>query len=71
MKIGIDMDDTITDSWECLMPYYSKMFNKPISELRKSKPYYRSIEDKITLDEYPLFQFDYYDKMLFYQYMTK
>ena len=28
MKIGIDIDDTITDSWECLIPYYSKLFKK-------------------------------------------
>ena len=23
MRIGIDIDDTITDSWECLIPYHS------------------------------------------------
>ena len=29
MKIGIDIDDTITDSWECCIPYYSRLFNIP------------------------------------------
>ena len=29
MKIGIDIDDTITDSWECLIPHYAKLFKIP------------------------------------------
>lgn len=64
MKIGIDIDDTITDSWECLIPYYSKLFNKTPEELRKSKPYHKSVEDKITLDEYFDIMLPIYDKVI-------
>ena len=52
MKIGIDVDDTITNSWESLIPYYEKTFNVPRSILQKSKPYYESVKDLITIDEY-------------------
>ena len=52
MKIGIDIDDTITNSWQCIIPLYSKEFNIPIEELEKSKPYYGAINHLITIDEY-------------------
>ena len=52
MRIGIDIDDTITNSWEYLIPYYAKMFNIDTSKLSKSKPYYQAIKDYISLDEY-------------------
>ena len=53
MKIGIDIDDTITDTWKTLIPIYSKVFNKDINLLSKSAPYYQSIKDlNITVDEY-------------------
>ena len=64
MKIGIDIDDTITNTWECLIPYYSEMFGKTPEELRKSKPYHRSVEDKITLDEYFDVMLPVYDKVI-------
>ena len=64
MKIGIDIDDTITDTWECLIPYYSKLFDKTPEELRKSKPYHKSVEDKITLDEYFDIMLPIYDKVI-------
>ena len=28
MKIGIDIDDTITDTWEYIIPVYSQLFNQ-------------------------------------------
>ena len=52
MRIGIDIDDTITDSWKYLIPYYSKMFNISKETLSKSKPYYNSIKHLISLDDY-------------------
>ena len=52
MKIGIDVDDTITDSWKCVIPYYSRKFNIPEETLHKSKPYYDAVKDKISFEEY-------------------
>ncbi len=52
MRIGVDIDDTITNSWECFIPYYAKMFNIDENTLHKSTPYYYSIKPTISLDEY-------------------
>ena len=52
MRLGIDVDDTLTYSWESLMPHYATCFDVPEEELQQSKPYYRSVQDKVTLDEY-------------------
>ena len=52
MRIGIDIDDTITNSWEYFIPIYSQVFDIPVEKLQKSKPYYESIKDNYTLDEY-------------------
>lgn len=52
MKIGIDIDDTIANSWDTFIPIYSKEFNIPIEELQVSKPYYYSLKNKITVEEY-------------------
>lgn len=52
MRIGIDIDDTITDSWPMLMPYYEKEFNIPMDVLKTRMPYYYSIENEITMEEY-------------------
>lgn len=52
MRIGIDIDDTITDSWKMLMPYYEKEFNIPIDILKTRMPYYYSLENEITIEEY-------------------
>ena len=64
MRIGIDIDDTITDSWECLIPYYSRLFNVPKEKLYNSKPYYESVKDKITLEEYFDMMLPIYDKVI-------
>ena len=64
MKIGIDIDDTITDSWECLIPYYSRLFNVPEDKLHKSLPYYESIKDKVSsVDEYYKIMLPIYDEV--------
>ncbi len=52
MRIGIDIDDTITDSWPTLLPHYEKEFNIPIEVLKNRMPYYYSLENEITMEEY-------------------
>ena len=64
MRIGIDIDDTITDSWECLIPYYSKMFDVSEDILHKSAPYMEAIKEKVTsIDEYYKIMLPVYDKV--------
>ena len=64
MIIGIDIDDTITDSWECLIPHYSRLFNVPEEVLHKSKPYYESIKDKVpSTKEYYKMMIPVYDEV--------
>ena len=64
MHIGIDIDDTITNSWESVIPYYSKMFNISEEDLHKSKPYYNAISHLITLDEYYKIMLPLYDEVI-------
>ena len=52
MRIGIDIDDTITDSWEYLIPHYASLFNLDEKKLPKSLPYYNAVKDIISLDDY-------------------
>lgn len=52
MRIGIDIDDTTTNTWECFIPYYHEVFKIPIETLKLSKPYYEAVKDKLSLDEY-------------------
>lgn len=52
MRIGIDIDDTITNTWSDIIPYYSIWFNIPIDTLKKSKPYYNPVKDIYTKEEY-------------------
>lgn len=52
MRIGIDIDDTITNTWEDILPFYSLLFDVPIDKLKKSTPYYSSLDNKYSLDEY-------------------
>ena len=64
MRIGIDIDDTITNSWEHLIPYYSKIFNISQNILYKSKPYYEAIKDRITKEEYFKIMKPVYDEVI-------
>ena len=64
MRIGIDIDDTITNSWECLIPTYSKMFNIDEETLHKSMPYYSSVKNIISLDEYYKVMLPVYDEVI-------
>ena len=65
MKIGIDIDDTITDTWEYIIPIYSKIFNKSIDEIKKGEPYFYSIEDTgISLASYFKMLNPYFEKII-------
>ena len=64
MRIGIDIDDTITDSWDCLIPYYSRRFNIPKEDIYKNGPYYNSVKDLITLEEYFDIMLPIYDEVI-------
>lgn len=69
MKIGIDIDDTICDTWKSLIPYLSKAFNVDKKILKESnKPY----DDmwKYNYDEYCKFAKTYY-KVLASKYKLK
>ena len=53
MRIGIDIDDTITDTWSYMVPIYSQVFNIPVEELSNSLPYYNSVKKlNLTVEEY-------------------
>ena len=52
MRIGIDIDDTITNTWDEVIPYYSREFGVPEEELRKSMPYYQAVKDCCSREEY-------------------
>ena len=52
MRIGIDIDDTITNSWKYYIPYYAKLFHLDKSVLSKTFPYYQAVKEYISLDDY-------------------
>lgn len=52
MRIGIDVDDTTTDSWSMLLPRYVKVFNIPMDVLKTRTPYYYCLEDRVSIEEY-------------------
>ena len=61
MRIGIDIDDTITNSWESLIPIYKEVFNVEIKE--DTEPYYGAVKDKMTLEEFLVIGKHYENKM--------
>jgi len=52
MRIGIDIDDTITNTWEYFIPIFSKKFNIPEDKIKELPPYYGSVKDSVSIDEY-------------------
>ena len=52
MNIGIDIDDTITKTWETLMPICVENFNITIDKLKTLPPYYGALKELISLEEY-------------------
>lgn len=65
MRIGIDIDDTITNTWECMKPVYAEIFNISLEELNKAKyPYYYAVKDKVlSLDDFFSMIVKHYDKI--------
>lgn len=63
MRIGIDIDDTITDTWSYMVPIYSQVFNIPVEELSNSLPYYNSVKKlNLTVEEYFKIMQPYYEE---------
>lgn len=59
MRIGIDIDDTICNTWDFVIPYFSKHFNISINDLKNSnKTYYEACN--ATYLEYYQFAKQYY-----------
>lgn len=53
MRIGVDIDDTITNSWNTFAKEYAKILDIPEAKLLDGKPYYNDIiKDKYTKEEY-------------------
>lgn len=63
MRIGIDIDDTICDSWLQVRETMCKDFNKDINEIIKSKKVYEQITD-LTFDEYQKYASTVFTKLL-------
>lgn len=62
MRIGIDIDDTINDTWDYLIPICSKLYKISKTDLQKSIPYYQALKEKISLDEYYDFMQKYHNE---------
>lgn len=53
MRIGVDIDDTITSSWSTYAKEYAKVLGIEEDKLINGKPYYSDIiKEKYTLEEY-------------------
>lgn len=52
MRIGIDIDDTITNTWNYLIPIFSEKFNIPADKIKELPPYYGAIKETVSLEEY-------------------
>ena len=52
MRIGIDIDDTITNTWEYFIPIFSEKFNIPEEQIKELPPYYESVKDFISIEDY-------------------
>lgn len=59
MRIGIDMDDTITDTWNYMLEDVSKEFNIELSMLKEKKNAYA----KLLTDDFGISLDEYYQKM--------
>ena len=51
MRIGIDIDDTITDSWPSLIKIMCKDFGKDVNEVINDKLIYEGVTD-LSFDDY-------------------
>ena len=63
MRIGIDIDDTVTNTWEYVLPMHAERFGKGIEELKKGRPYFEAVSDCVSsFQEYSLVMNDIYKK---------
>lgn len=63
LTIGIDIDDTITDTFYHLMPAVAEYFNKDIEYLKENKISYTSLTPKMKEKELE-FARKYFDKLI-------
>ncbi len=63
MKIGIDIDDTMTDTFDYLMPYIAEFFNVDIKYLKDNNISYSNLPKKMKERELE-FAKKYYDKVI-------
>lgn len=63
MKIGIDIDDTMTDTFDYLMPYIAEFFKVDIKYLKDNNISYSNFPEKMKKRELE-FAKKYYDKVI-------
>lgn len=63
MNIGIDIDDTITDTFDYLMPYIAEYFNSDLSYLKKNNISYSNMPEEWKKKEIH-FAKKYYDRII-------
>lgn len=63
MNIAIDIDDTLTDTFEYLMPFVAEFYEKDLEELKRNKISYSNIPKEWRAYEWD-FEKSYYDKVV-------
>lgn len=63
MNIAIDIDDTLTESFDYFQPYVAEYFNADIGELRRKNISYSNLPNEWKLDELGFCQ-AYYDRIV-------
>ncbi len=63
MNIAIDIDDTLTDTFEYLMPFVAEFYKKDLKELQRNKISYSNIPMEWRAYEWD-FEKSYYDKVV-------
>ena len=65
MKIGIDVDDTITNSYDIIFNLIGKIYNKDSDKLKADGvTYYDVMNDEANYPNYDQFMIDNFDKMM-------
>lgn len=63
MKIGVDIDDTMADTFEYLMPYIAEFFDVDIKYLKENNISYSNLPKEMKEREFE-FAKKYYDKVI-------
>lgn len=63
MNIAIDIDDTLTESFEYFQPYVAEYFNADIDELRRKNISYSNLPDEWKAHEIDFCK-TYYDRIV-------